>query len=63
MKVDWPRAMLSDAPTRAKIRSTIPSLASRAGTNYPACAINAMSAVCRKYVDFPPMFGPVNTTS
>ena len=39
MNVDWPRAMLSDAPTRAKIRSTIPSLASRAGTNEPACAI------------------------
>src|SRR5207253_10788699 len=32
MKVEWPRAMLSEAPTRAKIRSTRPSFASRAGT-------------------------------
>ena len=31
MKVDWPRAMLSDAPTRANSRSTIGSLAVRAG--------------------------------
>src|SRR5919197_272503 len=39
MNVDCPRAMLSDAPTRAKMRSTIASLASRAGTNDPACAM------------------------
>ena len=31
MNVDWPRAMLSDAPTRAKMRSTTASLALRAG--------------------------------
>ena len=48
MKVDWPRAMLSDAPTRAKMRSTIGSFASRAGTNEPACAIRQSSAVCRR---------------
>ena len=41
MNVDWPRAMLSDAPTRAKMRSTIGSFASRAGTNEPACASSA----------------------
>ena len=58
MNVDWPRAMLSDAPTRAKMRSTSGSFASRAGTNDPACAIRQSSAVCRRYVDLPPMFGP-----
>ena len=63
MKVDCPRAMLSDAPTRAKMRSTRASLASRAGTNDPICAIRHSSAVWRRYVDLPPMFGPVSTTS
>ena len=48
MKVDWPRAMLSDAPTRAKMRSTSGTFASRAGTNEPACAIRHTSAVCRR---------------
>ena len=48
MKVDCPRAMLSDAPTRAKMRSTIGSFAVRAGTNDPACASRQMSAVCRR---------------
>ena len=31
MNVEWPRAMLSDAPTRAKMRSTSGIFASRAG--------------------------------
>ena len=48
MNVDWPRAMLSDAPTRAKMRSTSGSFASRAGTNDPACAMMQISAVCRR---------------
>ena len=48
MNVDWPRAMLSDAPTRAKRRSTIGSFALRAGTNEPACAIRQSSAHCRR---------------
>ncbi len=48
MNVEWPRAMLSDAPTRAKMRSTTEILAARAGTNDPACAIWQMSAVCRR---------------
>src|SRR5437868_11717502 len=39
MKVECPRAMLSDAPTRAKIRSTTGIFASRAGTNEPAWAM------------------------
>ena len=48
MNVDWPRAMLSEAPTRAKMRSTIGSLALRAATNEPACAISESSAVWRR---------------
>ena len=44
MNVDWPRAMLSDAPTRANRRSTTGSFAVRAGTNEPACAIRQSSA-------------------
>ena len=41
MNVDWPRAMLSDAPTRAKMRSTIGSFAvarrhERAGLRHQA---------------------------
>ena len=58
MNVDCPRAMLSDAPTLAKMRSTIGSFASLAGTNEPICASSGRSAVCRRYVDLPPMFGP-----
>ena len=38
-------------------------LARAAGTNEPACAIRQISAVWRRYVDFPPMFGPVRMTS
>src|SRR6266576_2581579 len=55
--------MLSEAPTRANSRSTTGSFAVRAGTNEPACAMRQSSAVCRRYVDFPPMFGPVRITS
>jgi hypothetical protein len=36
-------------------------LADAAGTNDPICAINTISAVCRRYVDLPDMFGPVMT--
>ena len=63
MNVDWPRRIWSLAPTRVKMRSTSPSLASRAGTKLPICAISAMSAVWRRKVDLPPMFGPVSTKS
>ena len=56
--------MLSDAPTRAKMRSTIASFAPRApARSEPICAITTISATCRRYVDLPPMFGPVITTS
>ena len=44
----WPRARLSEAPTRLKIRSTIPMVASAAGTNEPAWAIRTMSATERR---------------
>ena len=39
--------------------STIPISALDAGTKLPACAIIAMRATWRIYVDFPAMFGPV----
>ena len=45
-KVLWPRARLSDAPTRLKIRSTSPIVASVAGTNEPAWAIRTIRATC-----------------
>ena len=35
MKVDWPLARSSEAPTRVKIRSTTPILAFSAGTKEP----------------------------
>ena len=59
MKVDSPEAMLSLAPTRVNILSTIPILADSAGTNDPICAIITMRAVWRSNADFPLMFGPV----
>ena len=63
MKVDWPRRIWSLAPTRVKMRSTRPSLASRAGTKLPIWAISTTSAVWRRKVDLPPMFGPVRMKS
>ena len=63
MKVDSPRARLSDAPTRVNTRSTMPTRARRAGTNEPICAMTTMSAVCRITVDLPAMLGPVITMS
>ena len=44
MKVDWPRARLSLAPTREKMRSTRPMWACSAGTKEPICAMRAMMA-------------------
>ena len=58
-KVDSPFARLSDAPTRQKIRSTIPSFALAAGTYEPVWASKAISAFCRKYVLLPAILGPV----
>ena len=61
MKVDWPRARLSLAPTRVKTRSHSPISAARAGTKQPAWAITTVSATCRITVLLPAMFGPVIT--
>ena len=59
MKVDCPAARSSDAPTRVKMASTTPICAAAAGTKLPICAIRAISAFWRMYVDLPAMFGPV----
>ena len=48
MKVERPRARLSEAPMRVKMRSTIERRARVAGTNEPICAISTISAVCRR---------------
>ncbi len=63
MKVLWPRARSSAAPTRVKSRSTTPMRARVAGTNDPVCANTAISATWRMAVLFPAMFGPVSTIS
>ena len=63
MNVDCPRRIWSVAPTRVKIRSTRPTLASRAGTKLPIWARITMSAVWRRKVDLPPMLGPVRICS
>ena len=48
MKVERPRARLSDAPMRVKMRSMSGRLAESAGTNEPICARMAISAACRR---------------
>ena len=45
---------------RVKMRSTTPSVIALAGTNEPICAMIASRPVWRRYVDLPPMFGPVS---
>ena len=47
MKVDCPADRSSEAPTRVKMLSTIPTVALSAGTKQPICAISTISAVCR----------------
>ena len=59
MNVLWPRASSSLAPTRAKMRSATPIVASRAGTKLPIWAISVSSAAWRMYVLLPAMLGPV----
>src|SRR5215472_3813787 len=59
MKVEWPRARSSAAPTRENSRSTTPICAARAGTKLPIWARMAISAFWRRKVDFPAIFGPV----
>ncbi len=58
-KVLWPRAMLSCAPTRVRMRSTSPIRAERAGTKLPIWAIRVSSATWRMNTLLPLMFGPV----
>ena len=48
MKVERPRARLSEAPMRVKMRSIKGRLADSAGTNDPICARIAISAACRR---------------
>ena len=57
--VDLPRARSSPAPMRVNTRSSTPIRIDDAGTNEPICAITAIVATWRMYVDFPAMFGPV----
>ena len=59
IKVDSPNEMLSEAPTRVKILSTIPMRARSAGTKQPICANSTIRAVCRNKADLPAIFGPV----
>ncbi len=59
MKVERPRARLSEAPTRLNNLSTMPTFARAAGTKLPAWASTATSADWRRKVDLPPMLGPV----
>jgi hypothetical protein len=47
MKVDWPRAISSAAPTRAKMRSAGANRIARAGTHEPVWASSTSSAVWR----------------
>ena len=47
MNVLWPRVSSSLAPTRAKMRSAMPIVASRAGTKLPIWAISVISATWR----------------
>jgi hypothetical protein len=63
MNVERPPARSSAAPIRVKIWSSGPRRAALAGTNEPTCAISAMSATWRMYVDLPPMLGPVISNS
>lgn len=58
MKVDSPKEMLSDAPTRVKTLSTYPIFADMAGTKHPACAMITMSAFGVKALIYPAMLGP-----
>src|SRR6266566_4739281 len=58
-KVLWPRARLSWAPTRVRIRSTTPIRAERAGTKLPIWARMTSSAAWRMKTLLPLILGPV----
>ena len=59
IKVDSPVEMLSEAPTRVNILSTMPMSAFRAGTKQPIWAISTIRAVWRNSADLPDILGPV----
>ena len=59
INVDCPPARLSFAPMRTNTASMAVISNFAAGTSAPTCAIIAAKHTCRKYVDFPPIFGPV----
>ena len=59
IKVEFPRANSSPAPTLEKIRSTKLNLQAFAGTAEPTWAIRVIKATCLIKVDFPAIFGPV----
>ena len=59
MKVDSPKDILSEAPTRVNTLSTNPIFADSAGTKLPICAKITIRAVCRKRADLPAILGPV----
>lgn len=52
-------SMLSEEPRRVSRRSMTCSAANLAGTKQPACAMTAISATCRRWVDLPAMLGPL----
>ena len=59
IKVLWPEAKSSDAPTLVNILSQTPITACEAGTNEPIWASRVIIAVCLIYVDLPAILGPV----
>lgn len=59
IKVDSPCEILSEAPTRVKIRSTSPIRAEEAGTKQPIWANKTIRAVCLNSADLPAILGPV----
>lgn len=62
-KVDLPCMILSNAPTRVKMRSTGVMRHDSAGIQHPTCARMTAQQVWRRSVDLPPMFGPETRTN
>ena len=57
--VERPRERSSPAPMRVNTLWSAPRRIDAAGTKLPACAITAIVATWRMYVDLPAMLGPV----
>ena len=58
-----PSRIRSDAPSRVKILSIGVSLKDLQGTKHPIYAKIAARQFYRRTVDFPPMFGPVTSST